>query len=130
MRSIKCVWVGKLKARHWQDAADHYLAAVRRSLAVVEKTVKDAPGKLPPDKRREVEGESILGCLGRADLVIALDHQGKTLDSPGLADFLAPPVGGRQPRSLFRGGRGLWAVGRGAGPGPPPAQPEPHDLSP
>ncbi|THB68519.1 MAG: 23S rRNA (pseudouridine(1915)-N(3))-methyltransferase RlmH [Desulfovibrio sp.] len=88
MKRIKCLWVGKLKAKHWLDAEAHYLKLLSRHVRLETAMVRDASGRLSPAERNQAEGKSLLAKLGPKDLGVALDERGKSYDSPGLAKLL------------------------------------------
>ena len=109
MKSIHCIWVGKLKTPFWRDAAAHYLKGLGRFYRVVEKTVKDAPASASQEKRCLVEGERIMSCITPSDAVVALDVQGRAYSSPELASFLKSLTedANRTPCFLIGGAYGL-----------------------
>jgi len=109
MKIIKFIWIGKLKAGHFRDAAAHYLKLIRRFNRVEEITVKDAPGKLPPNQRVLAEGRAVLARLGPADLPVCLDEHGENPDSVEfsgrLAAWIEDPV--KTPCFIVGGAYGL-----------------------
>lgn len=83
------VCVGKLKARLWQPAFEHYFKLVShwQTLRVVE--VKDGDATAPPAMRNQQEGKRLLEQLEPADRPIVLDMIGAALDSRQFAEYLA-----------------------------------------
>jgi 23S rRNA (pseudouridine1915-N3)-methyltransferase len=88
MKKLKFLWVGKLKKGHWQDAAAYYHKAIKRHYPVTEVIVKDAPGHLETEAKKEWEGKKILEKLDPQDFPVALDEHGATMTSPALAKSL------------------------------------------
>lgn len=91
--NINIICIGKLKEKYWQDAVTEYTKRISgyASIKIVE--LKEA--KLPKnasaaDERNvmEKEGESILGKISDSDYVIALEVEGKMLDSVELSKKL------------------------------------------
>lgn len=90
MPRIKCIWVGRLQERFWQEAAEHYRRRLVPHVQLEEREIKDGPGKLPAVERSKAEGERILAAFKPGDVGILLDERGRELDSRGLAGFLGP----------------------------------------
>lgn len=82
--NISIVCVGKLKEKFWQDASAEYLKRLSRfaKVNIIE---------LTESKSDDVDEEStsIVQHIPKGSFVIALDVQGKSLSSEGLADFIA-----------------------------------------
>jgi 23S rRNA (pseudouridine1915-N3)-methyltransferase len=109
MKGVKCIFVGKLKETWALYACEHYAEALRRYHKVEQVTVKDAPGSLPEQRRREEEGIRILDKTGPADLLIALDERGMSMSSPDLATKLRGWIEdpGKRPCFIVGGAFGL-----------------------
>lgn len=109
MKAILCLAVGKLKTPHWLEAAEHYARLLGRFVKLERETVKDAPGRLSPEQKNEVEGRALLARLGPRDLVLGLDARGDTYSSEELAaaleKWLEDPV--RRPCFVLGGAFGL-----------------------
>jgi len=87
MRTLRFVWVGKLKEPFWRDAAAHYWARLARSFRLEEVCVKDAAAGSPTSKTLE-EGGRLLAQLRPQDYCICLDERGKSMTSKALAAAL------------------------------------------
>ncbi|WP_051261830.1 23S rRNA (pseudouridine(1915)-N(3))-methyltransferase RlmH [Desulfovibrio inopinatus] len=91
MQTIKCLFVGALKADYFKSACDHYLTSLRRYVNVDERIIKDVSprrtGKSEA-KRIALEGEAILSKIDERDLPVCLDVAGKVVSSPKLASLL------------------------------------------
>ncbi|MGE4298415.1 MAG: 23S rRNA (pseudouridine(1915)-N(3))-methyltransferase RlmH [Desulfovibrionaceae bacterium] len=111
MKTIAFVWVGKLKEPFWRDAAAHYWKSAGRFFRLEETIIKDAPGKLPPDKRTALEGERILAALPASALAIGLDVTGKQYASEPFAALLDKLTedANRTPTLIIGGPYGLSA---------------------
>lgn len=101
MHGIKCICVGRLQQRFWEQAADLYRQRLAQHLRLEERQVKDVSGKVPPDKRCVAEGERILAALEPRDVGILLDERGKEHDSKGFAKFLEPFLEDANSRACF-----------------------------
>jgi len=101
MHGIKCITVGRLHRGFWSEAAGFYRQRLGQHLRLDEREVKDAPGKLPPEKRAVHEGERILAAMEPRDVGIALDERGRQYDSRGLAAFLEPFLEDANSRACF-----------------------------
>ena len=109
MKGIKCIFVGKLKEPWAKAACKHYSGALSRFQQVEEVIIKDAPGNLPEQERRNREGAAIIEKAGPGDLVIALDARGKSMASEKLAERLGQWIEdpGRRPCFIIGGAFGL-----------------------
>lgn len=85
---IRFAWIGRLKEPFFDAAAVHYLGKIERFLPVEQLLVRDAPGKLPPERKKEQETAALLQRLDPKDFVVALDERGKSMGSRKLADAL------------------------------------------
>ena len=79
--NITLICVGKLKEEYWRQAQEEYAKRLTRygTLQVVEVRERDDIEK---------EGEDILKRIGEEDYLIALEIQGKALDSVNLSRHL------------------------------------------
>ncbi|MCF0140808.1 MAG: 23S rRNA (pseudouridine(1915)-N(3))-methyltransferase RlmH [Mogibacterium sp.] len=108
--NINIICIGKLKEKYWVDACSEYAKRIGGycRLNIVE--LKEA--KLPKNASEadeaivmQKEGESILAKIGENDYVIALEVEGKMLDSPELASKVTGVfAGGRQTIDFVIGG--------------------------
>ena len=91
LKSLRFVWVGKLRTSYWRDAAGHYWKQLGRHYRLQERCVKDTAGNMSAAERCRREGDGILAALeggDRTEYVIALDEHGKQLRSAELASFV------------------------------------------
>ncbi len=85
--AVHIVAVGKLRERHWQEAEAEYrkrLSNYTTRLTITEVTDDPTPEEASPAQEatiRQREGERLLAQVTTRDFVIALDRQGKQLDS-------------------------------------------------
>jgi 23S rRNA (pseudouridine1915-N3)-methyltransferase len=92
--TLRIIAVGKLRERFWQDAEAEYrkrLSAYTSRLTVIEVTDEPTPDSASDAQElaiREREGERILAQMGAREHVIALDRQGRTMDSPAFAVYI------------------------------------------
>lgn len=90
MLSIRVICVGKLKEKYWESACGEYLKRLGGycSPAVVEIKESRLPANASSADEQNVmekEGRDILAKIEQGDYVIAMDIQGRELDSPGIA---------------------------------------------
>lgn len=112
---IKIIAVGKLREKHWHEAAADYARRLRpyARLEVVEIPEARIPEDAPPAEEAKAlarEAEAILERLKKHNgPVIALDRQGKALDSLELAAWLEGHIlqGNRETAWLIGGPLGL-----------------------
>ena len=98
--------VGKLRERHYRDAADEYLKRLRRFGGVEEVEVPDVPEPDKPGEAleaavRKKEGERLLRLLKPNDFLVALCIEGKQLDSPAFAAQVAQYAAQARGRVVF-----------------------------
>ena len=107
---IKIIAVGKLREKHWQDGVADYARRLRplAKLEMIEISEARIPESASPAEEAMAlfrEGEGICEKLSRHNgPVIALDRQGKALDSPELAAWL-------QGQILEGKGEMAWLIG-------------------
>lgn len=81
--------VGRLKERHWREAAEEYLKRLKpyASLDVVEVADRD----VTRDEARAIaeEGADVLRAIPDGAHVVALDIEGRSLSSTGISERLA-----------------------------------------
>lgn len=82
---MKFIWIGKLRERFARDGCEHYMGKLGRHFRLEELTLKDAPGKLPPEEKVRREGEAILAKLRPGDMPVILDERGREPTSRELA---------------------------------------------
>lgn len=90
MVSVRIICVGKMKEKFYLDAAAEY---VKRLSGYCRLTVTELPEERLPDRPTpaqiqgalEKEGTAILAKLPRGGKVVAMCIEGKTMDSPQLA---------------------------------------------
>lgn len=109
MKSILLLCVGKLKSRHWMQAADQYSGLLSRHVRLEQAAVKDAPAHLGPEQKIEAEGRTLLAKLGPKELVLGLHAGGRAFSSEefagALGAWLEDPV--RRPCFVIGGAFGL-----------------------
>ncbi len=89
MKSIRFVWVGRLKTPFWREAATHYWNCLGRYWRLEELCVKDGDSRLPETGRVEREGERILDALRPGSACVALDERGEQYSSRELSSMLS-----------------------------------------
>ena len=91
MAEISVVAVGKLRNKHWRDAADDYLKRLNRSHAVEEVEVRAAHKNEQRDVKQAItkEGQALLGKIPSNARVVALDEGGRQMGSRELAKFVS-----------------------------------------
>lgn len=111
--TIRIVCLGKLKDRHWIDAAADYEKRLSRycTLETIELPDEKAPETLSPAQQEQIktrEGERVLSRLSPQDHVIALCLEGQALSSEAFADrLLALQNAAKRPCFVIGGSLGL-----------------------
>jgi len=90
---IDVLGVGKLKERHWRDAADEYLKRLRPYATVREIEVADVDLARGEDAARRAEADAIERTLAEGAYVVALDAGGRQLTSEAFAAWLEARMG-------------------------------------
>ncbi len=91
---IRIIAVGRLRERYWQEAAADYARRIRPYARleieeVAEARLKDGASQAEEKKAMQEEGRAILERLkGHERAVVALDRQGRSLDSLQMAAWL------------------------------------------
>lgn len=91
---IRIIAVGRLRERHWKEAAADYSRRIRPYARleieeVAEARLKDGASAAEEKKAMQEEGRAILERLkGHEGVVVALDRQGRSLDSLQMAAWL------------------------------------------
>jgi 23S rRNA (pseudouridine1915-N3)-methyltransferase len=91
---IRIIAVGRLRERHWQDAAADYARRIRPYARleveeVAEARLKEGASTAEESKAMQEEGRAILEKLkGHDGFVVALDRQGRSLNSLQMAAWL------------------------------------------
>lgn len=80
--------VGRLKERHWREAADEYLKRLRPYADVREVEVPDRDVTADEPRALREEGSALLKALPESAHAIALDVGGRTLSSEAFAERL------------------------------------------
>jgi 23S rRNA (pseudouridine1915-N3)-methyltransferase len=111
---IRVIAVGKLKERYWQEGVAEYARRLRPYARleieeVPEARLNDDASSAKTKKAMAVEGEAILGCLRQSGLVVALERQGRAMDSLELAGWLERQVldGKKEIAWVIGGSQGL-----------------------
>lgn len=87
-KPLRIVAVGRLRTRHWVEAAAHYLERLKHWRTVHMHLVKDGDASLPMVERNALEGQRLLAALAPNDHVICLDECGKHMTSQAFSAFL------------------------------------------
>ena len=91
---IRIIAVGRLRERHWQDAAADYARRIRPYARleveeVAEARLKDGASQAEEKKAMQEEGRAILEKLaGHEGMVVALDREGRSLGSLQMAAWM------------------------------------------
>jgi len=102
---LTIIAVGKLKERHWRDAAEEYLKRLKAYATIEVVEVKDRD--LSRDAARAVadEGADILDAVPAGAHVVALDSGGRQMSSEQFAEWLsAHGLEGRSHVAVLVGG--------------------------
>lgn len=100
------VALGSLREPHFKEAALNYerrlLAYTRlRTIEIAPERVKDEGSPAQIREALAREGQKILRLLPPRQTLVALDIKGKTMDSPGLADWLEGQMARGQGHTAF-----------------------------
>lgn len=100
--NINVICIGKLKEKYWRQAVEEYSKRLGRfcKLNIVELKEAPLPKNSSSSDEQEVmrkEGESILSHIGQRDYVIALEVEGKMMDSVELSQKLQKIYDGGYP---------------------------------
>lgn len=104
MAKLYLISVGKIKTGFWREAAEHYRARLSRICRVEAIAVRDGAAALPPEERKQREGERILAALPAGAAWICLDERGQSLSSPALAAKLQKLWEASRPSCFIVGG--------------------------
>ncbi|MDL2279770.1 23S rRNA (pseudouridine(1915)-N(3))-methyltransferase RlmH, partial [Desulfovibrio sp. OttesenSCG-928-G11] len=107
MKRIIIISVGKIREKHWQEAAEHYRRRLKHFAALEEIRVRDADPSLPLEARLAQEGERIRKALERQKSFcpIFMDEKGELFESSRFAALL---------RGLYENGKAPCFVIGGA----------------
>ncbi|MCI7124565.1 23S rRNA (pseudouridine(1915)-N(3))-methyltransferase RlmH [Mogibacterium sp.] len=91
--NINIICIGKLKEKYWQAAVAEYTKRIGGyvRIQIVELKESKLPKNASPADESQVmekEGETILSKIGESDYVIAMEVEGKMLDSVELSRHL------------------------------------------
>jgi 23S rRNA (pseudouridine1915-N3)-methyltransferase len=87
MRTLRFIWVGKLKEPFWRDAASHYWTRLGRFFRLKEVCVKDGSASEPASRSLDETGR-LIAQIKPQDYCIALDERGSPRSSKELAAAL------------------------------------------
>lgn len=93
--------VGKLKERHYRDAAAEYLKRLRPYTSIDMPEVPDQDLSQGEDRARRTEAEALERLIPAGAHVIALDAGGKQYSSEAFSDRLAEIMHSGQPTVTF-----------------------------
>lgn len=90
MMKITLLCLGKLKESYWEETEAEYLKRLRPYAKVNIVELKEEPfsERSNVEHIKKIEAEHILARVPEDALLIALDEQGASLDSPAFATFL------------------------------------------
>ncbi len=102
---ITIVAVGRLKEKHWREAAEEYLKRLRPYADVRVAEVADRDATRDEDRALTEEGAGVLRAIPKNAWVVALDGGGRPLSSEAFAEELgAHMVEGRSHVAFVIGG--------------------------
>lgn len=105
MIQLDLVCVGRLKERHWQDAAAEYLKRLGPYARVTVTEVADRDVTADEQRALVAEGTDVLRAITPGMHVVALDIGGTARTSEGLAAWLdARALGGQSRIAMVIGG--------------------------
>lgn len=89
--NINIICIGKLKEKHWKDAAEEYIKRLQSYCKLTIHELKESrfPNKGGPAEEmavKEAEGSAILNRIKDSDYVITLEIEGAALSSEKLAE--------------------------------------------
>lgn len=90
---IDVIAVGRMKERHWRDAADEYLKRLRPYVTAREVEVADVDLARGEAQAKRVEADALLRAIPDSAYVVALDAGGKQLSSEGFARWMEARMG-------------------------------------
>lgn len=102
---LDLVCVGRLKERHWRDAADEYLKRLGPYARVSVTEIPDCDVSADEPRALAAEAGDVLRAIPPSAYVVALDLGGAARSSEGLAGWLdALALGGRSRVTFVIGG--------------------------
>lgn len=102
---VTVVAVGRLKERHWRDAAEEYAKRLRPYATLEVLEVPDVSLERGEAHAMDAEAEAVLRVLPQGARAVALDPGGEELSSEGLAAWLdALMLGGTSHLAFVVGG--------------------------
>lgn len=101
--TIKLIFVGKTRAKHWQLAEEEYLKRIRRHADIQQLTVKDAAREVSRNSElaKKIEGKQLLAKVAGDECVVILDSRGQQFTSEAFADFFQTQTLHGQSRFAF-----------------------------
>ena len=131
--NINIICIGKLKEKYWQAAVAEYTKRIGgyARIQIVELKESKLPKNASPADESQVmekEGETILSKIGESDYVIAMEVEGKMLDSVELSRHLTKTFDSGRSTVDFHYRRQPGAVPGGEKAGGLRAFLQPHDL--
>jgi 23S rRNA (pseudouridine1915-N3)-methyltransferase len=100
MKKIELISVGELKFKALKELEKQYLQKINHFVPFTAKNLKDFKIQNEEQKKKK-EGEMMLKLLDPKDFVIALDQNGKKMDSVKFADFLSDKLSYGSDRIVF-----------------------------
>jgi 23S rRNA (pseudouridine1915-N3)-methyltransferase len=100
MKKIELISVGELKFKALKELEKKYSQRINHFVLFTAKYLKDLKIQNEEQKKKK-EGEMMLQLLGPKDFVIALDPNGKKMDSLKFAEFLSDKLAYGSDRIVF-----------------------------
>ena len=100
MKKIELFSVGELKFKELKELEKQYSQKINHFVPFTAKNLKDFKIQDEEQKKKK-EGEMMLKLLAPKDFVIALDQNGKKMDSVKFADFLSDKLAYHSDRIVF-----------------------------
>jgi len=93
MKKIELICIGDLKFKALKELEQKYVQKINFFLPFSVRTIKDVKVKSPDDELKvKKEGQVILALLDKKDFVIALDQQGKKMNSIEFSRLLSDKI--------------------------------------
>lgn len=100
MKKIELVSMGELKFKMLKELEKQYSQKINRFVSFTSRSLKDVKIRDEEQKKKK-EGELMLQLLDPKDFVIALDQQGKKMDSLEFARFLSDKLSSGPDKIVF-----------------------------
>ncbi len=102
MKKIELICIGDLKFKALKELEQKYVQKINFFLPFSVRTIKEVKVKSPDDALKvKKEGQWIMELLDKKDFVIALDQQGKKMDSLEFSRLLSDKISWHPARIVF-----------------------------